>query len=83
MDTCYIDKSNTVEETRLINCMFDWYRRAAIYIAYLYDVDDADTSRYQNSESQLPGRLHQTSQWFERGWILQELLARENVDRGH
>ena len=79
MDTCCIDKSNAVEQARSINSMFDWYRRAAVCIVYLYDVD-ADISRYQYFESQLPGRPHQMSEWFERGWTLQELLAPENVE---
>jgi hypothetical protein len=41
--------------------MFAWYKESAITIVYLADVSDI---------SQL-----KDSQWFKRGWTLQELLA--------
>jgi hypothetical protein len=70
IDSCCIDKSSTVEESRSINSMFEWYRRAAVCIVYLYDVDESAPF-----ESQNPGRIHDKSEWFTRGWTLQELLA--------
>jgi hypothetical protein len=70
IDSCCIDKTNAVEESRSVNSMFEWYRRAAVCIVYLYDVDE--TSLF---ESQSPDRLHEKSEWFTRGWTLQELLA--------
>ncbi|KAI6159792.1 hypothetical protein EDD17DRAFT_1609443 [Pisolithus thermaeus] len=41
--------------------MFAWYRRSALTIVYLSDVPDSGSFR--------------SSEWFERGWTLQELLA--------
>lgn len=39
IDSCCIDKTNAVEESRSINSMFEWYRRAVLCIVYMYDVD--------------------------------------------
>ncbi|KAG1735707.1 uncharacterized protein EDB91DRAFT_1056089, partial [Suillus paluster] len=60
-DTCCIDKSNNAELQESIISMFSWYKESAITIVYLADVSDI---------SQL-----KDSQWFKRGWTLQELLA--------
>ncbi|OJA18660.1 hypothetical protein AZE42_10098 [Rhizopogon vesiculosus] len=60
-DTCCIDKSNNAELQESIISMFSWYRESAITIVYLADV--SDISQLKNS------------QWFKRGWTLQELLA--------
>ena len=79
MDTCCIDKKNAVEETKSINSMFEWYYRATVCYAYLLDVDKSIPSR-QIFESQNPKRHQQKSEWFERGWTLQELLAPQNME---
>jgi ankyrin repeat protein len=69
IDTCCIDKTNSVELQEAINSMFRWYRNAAICYAYLSDVP------FQNhSKAALL-----SSRWFERGWTLQELLAPLNL----
>ena len=64
-DTCCIDKDSTVELARAIASMFSWYRRSALTIVYLADV--ARNGKLSSSE------------WFKRGWTLQELLAPRNV----
>jgi ankyrin repeat domain-containing protein 50 len=64
IDTCCIDKTNAAELSEAINLMFEWYRGADLCLAYLADVEGAsDTYTIQESE------------WFKRGWTLQELLA--------
>lgn len=68
IDTCCIDKTNSVELHEAINSMFKWYRDAAICYVYLADVPPGDEIHNPNS------RFHM-SRWFERGWTLQELLA--------
>ena len=64
IDTCCVDQSSSQEVTEAVNSMFRWYSQAEACLAYLADVKDA-------SEEQA---LRQ-SDWFRRGWTLQELLA--------
>ncbi|KAF2158819.1 hypothetical protein M409DRAFT_71448 [Zasmidium cellare ATCC 36951] len=59
---------NFTEYTEAINSMWNWYRRAAFCIVYL-----ADVKHFEHRSDSLAA-LRQ-SEWFERGWTLQELLA--------
>lgn len=68
IDTCCIDKTNSVELHEAINSMFKWYRDAAICYVYLADVPTGD-------EIHNPDSRFYSSRWFQRGWTLQELLA--------
>ncbi len=61
VDTCCIDQTNMAELSESINSMYRWYQRAEDCYAYLADVQ---------SESDFSN-----SQWFTRGWTLQELIA--------
>jgi hypothetical protein len=78
IDTCCIDKNSSTELSESLNSMFAWYRSATLCIAYLSDVnlnwgDDNPSSgrpRYRNPRS---------SNWFCRGWTLQELIAPKDV----
>lgn len=68
VDTCCINKDSSAELSEAINSMFRWYDESAVCYAYLSDV---------------PGTLGQDdkmealkkSEWFTRGWTLQELIA--------
>ncbi|KIK12028.1 hypothetical protein PISMIDRAFT_689834 [Pisolithus microcarpus 441] len=60
-DTCCIDKHSSAEVQETIGSMFAWYRQSALTIVYLSDVPNMGS--IGNSE------------WFRRGWTLQELLA--------
>ncbi|EJF55749.1 HET-domain-containing protein, partial [Dichomitus squalens LYAD-421 SS1] len=65
-DSCCIDKTSSSELSEAITSMYDWYRYAAVCYAFLHDVrKDPEFWRgdFCNSE------------WFTRGWTLQELLA--------
>ncbi|KAL4077773.1 hypothetical protein J3A83DRAFT_1661527 [Scleroderma citrinum] len=64
-DMCCIDKQSSVEVEKTIESMFSWYRQSALTIVYLSDVSDATPLS--------------SSQWFRRGWTLQELLAPNNI----
>jgi len=64
VDTVCIDKTNNVELSEAINSMFKWYRDSAICFVYLFDVI-AGSSRQHFTQSE----------WFKRGWTLQELIA--------
>jgi hypothetical protein len=68
VDTICIDKSSSAELTEAINSMWNWYLNATICIAYLADV--GRHGRNENTLEDFPG-----SEWFLRGWTLQELLA--------
>jgi hypothetical protein len=77
VDTCCIDKSNSTELAEAINSMFRWYRDATKCYVYLPDVsrppsDSADGSAWEST--------FQKSEWFTRGWTLQELIAPASVD---
>ncbi|KAI6024696.1 hypothetical protein BKA83DRAFT_4251037 [Pisolithus microcarpus] len=64
-DTCCIDKHSSAEVQETIGSMFSWYQQSALTIVYLSDVPDT-------------GSLG-SSEWFRRGWTLQELLAPRTV----
>ncbi|KAF8545565.1 HET-domain-containing protein, partial [Imleria badia] len=61
LDTCCIDKSNSTELGEAINSMYRWYHQSDVCYAYLHDV--RDPSEFIESD------------WFSRGWTLQELIA--------
>ncbi|KAK3616053.1 hypothetical protein LTR56_026217 [Elasticomyces elasticus] len=64
IDTCCINKDSAAELSEAINLMFRWYREAELCLAYLADIKAVeDKTGFQQSE------------WFRRGWTLQELLA--------
>jgi hypothetical protein len=69
IDTCCIDKQNEVELSHALNSMFYWYQQAARCYVYLSDVSSpmGQDSTFESSE------------WFTRGWTLQELVAPESV----
>ena len=69
IDTCYIDKTNSVELNEAINSMFHWYRDAQICYAYLSDFPDKGLTGEEAAAH------FRTSRWFTRGWTLQELLV--------
>ncbi|KAF1972086.1 HET-domain-containing protein [Bimuria novae-zelandiae CBS 107.79] len=65
IDSCCIDKNDAVEHTEAINSMYQWYAESYVCIAYLDDVDAFEDVR--------------NSDWFRRGWTLQELIAPERL----
>jgi hypothetical protein len=62
IDSCCIDQKSSAELTEAINSMYAWYESSAYCMAYLAD----DTGS--------PGSFKR-SQWWTRGWTLQELIA--------
>ena len=64
VDTCCIDKKSSAELTEAINSMYRWYSNAQECIVYLRDVQKWNHARGI-----------QKSEWFTRGWTVQELLA--------
>jgi len=72
-DTCCIVKTSSAELTESINSMFRWYQTAEECYAFLVDVQSQDVSTAQGY------REFSRSEWFTRGWTLQELIAPANV----
>lgn len=63
-DTCCIKKDGPNEVTESINRMYRWYQGSGICIVYLEDV---------------LGKRMMESEWFGRGWTLQELIGPKAV----
>jgi hypothetical protein len=80
VDTCSIDKSNSVELSEAINSMFRWYRNAAKCYVYLSDVSISDTDENDPASRIMWELAFRKSRWFTRGWTLQELIAPESVE---
>ncbi|ETS74971.1 hypothetical protein PFICI_13455 [Pestalotiopsis fici W106-1] len=68
VDSCCIDKSSSAELSEAINSMWHWYLEATECYAFLDDCDLSSTT--VPFEEQL-----RASEWFRRGWTLQELIA--------
>ncbi|KAM7184184.1 hypothetical protein V8F20_012322 [Naviculisporaceae sp. PSN 640] len=78
VDTCCIDKANSVELQEAINSMFRWYRDAARCYVYLADVSVPTLHAAADRSSWAPA--FRRSRWFSRGWTLQELIAPVSVE---
>lgn len=68
IDTCCIDQKSSAELSESINSMFELYSKSARCYAFLRDVPADDDTRAENS-------WFRKSEWFRRGWTLQELIA--------
>ncbi|KIM98488.1 hypothetical protein OIDMADRAFT_181845 [Oidiodendron maius Zn] len=71
IDTCCIDKTNSVELSESINSMYRWYKNATVCYVYLFDVHSKAVANDLSFEK---------SVWFTRGWTLQELIAPPRVE---
>lgn len=78
VDTGCIDKRSSAELTEAINSMYAWYRNAHHCYVHLSDVWSEEDVQV-NELSQTTLDQIKNSQWFTRGWTLQELLAPRDV----
>ena len=69
IDTICINKSSTTELSEAINSMFRYYERSQVCYAYLEDI--------ASNKGAVKNMM--TSEWWQRGWTLQELIAPEEV----
>lgn len=88
IDACCIDKSTESfpELPQAINSMFQWYKEAAICYTFLLDVSEDKEEHQTEIKSTDPAvrrkkiGYFRDSEWFGRGWTLQELLAPERLE---
>ncbi|KAK5112759.1 hypothetical protein LTR62_003857 [Meristemomyces frigidus] len=66
-DTCCINKSDQTEFQEAIDSMFQYYENAKTCYALLSDVPSVDSPNVRQKFLE--------SEWFRRGWTLQEMLA--------
>lgn len=78
IDSCCIDKRSSAELSEAINSMWRWYEDAFICFVYLADVPAADFSTQAAKKRTMSD--FRNSEWFLRGWTLQELLAPTQCD---
>ncbi|CAJ2509471.1 Uu.00g144970.m01.CDS01 [Anthostomella pinea] len=65
LDTVCINKTDPGETSETINSMYRWYKAATVCFVYLYD----------HPHDRGPFSSMTDSDWFTRGWTLQELVA--------
>jgi len=76
VDTCCIDKRSSSELSEAINSMYQWYKNAVCCYAYLGDVSLIPSETpLGSSVNDFENRNLHKSEWFLRGWTLQELIA--------
>ena len=80
VDTCCINKANKAELSLAIQFMFCWYRNAARCYAYLLDVSISQSEADKELKVLAWEADFRRSEWFVRGWTLQELLAPSLVE---
>jgi hypothetical protein len=80
IDSCCIDRANSVELSEAINSMYRWYSRAEKCYALLIDVFASRSGVLSGSRTPQWERDFVDSRWHTRGWCLQELLAPKTVD---
>ncbi|KAK5112056.1 hypothetical protein LTR85_011637 [Meristemomyces frigidus] len=69
VDTCCIDRRSSSELSEAVNSMAAWYAGSQLCVAYLSDVPSQKTI----AEAAVMDYVKE-SEWFSRGWTLQELL---------
>jgi hypothetical protein len=80
VDSCCIRKSNDAELSESLNSMYRWYRRAEKCYVYLSDVYIRKRMRGHENSQDTWEEAFRLSEWFTRGWTLQELLAPRSVE---
>ncbi|KAG1803176.1 uncharacterized protein BJ212DRAFT_1285359 [Suillus subaureus] len=73
---CCIDKTSSSELDESIHSMFCWYRNSHICTALL--LETANLAALQLQERGASGEKA-VNVWFERGWMLQELIAPSQI----
>ncbi|KAI8631383.1 heterokaryon incompatibility protein-domain-containing protein [Xylariaceae sp. FL1651] len=88
-DTCCINRESSEELSEAINAMFKYYENSAECYVYLSDLPPSTqvdqglsahhTSGTEQAIEKARGVSFAESEWFRRGWTLQELIAPRKV----
>ena len=74
VDTCCINKQDRPELSESVNSMYQWYQNARACFVYLRDLPPKEEAHEKERSY-----AFRKSEWFRRGWTLQELLAPPRV----
>jgi hypothetical protein len=80
VDSCCIKKSSDAELSESLNSMFRWYQRAEKCYVYLSDGPTRKRDGRDGNIQDIWEQAFRESNWFTRGWTLQELLAPSLVE---
>lgn len=80
VDSCCIDRSNSVALEDAINSLFYCYRNAAKCYIYLSDISTPDWEETSKKSDCRWQSAFRKSKWFARSWTLQELLAPRSAE---
>jgi hypothetical protein len=80
IDSCCINRDSGAELGEAINSMFRWYHDAVKCYVYLTDVSTSELGQDAGTTKPSYDTAFRKSQWFTRGWTLQELLAPSSVE---
>ncbi|KAK7441747.1 hypothetical protein VKT23_016410 [Stygiomarasmius scandens] len=78
IDTCCIKQGNHHDVAENVTCMYAYYQNAQVCYAYIADFHTPRLHNYGFSSS-ARDLFCWGSNWFQRGWTLQELLAPRTV----
>ncbi len=78
IDTCCFDRYDSRERSDAVNSMFRWYQNATKCYVFLSDIS-IRKARDAQRQSTWEARFR-ASEWFNRAWTLQELIAPESVE---
>lgn len=76
IDTCCIDNGNHNDVALNIKSMYAYYQNAEVCYAFLADVHKVRGNEHPSKSKK---GTFERSEWFKRGWTLQELLAPRHV----
>ncbi|KAK3671709.1 hypothetical protein LTR78_008442 [Recurvomyces mirabilis] len=83
IDTCCIDRRNSAELSEAIDSVYYWYSSATYCYVYLWDIGPTCPELAGRSMSTIQPDHHLElfldSDWFTRGWTLQEMIAPPEV----
>ncbi|KAK7440982.1 hypothetical protein VKT23_016761 [Stygiomarasmius scandens] len=79
VDTCCIMQGNHADVAANITSMYAFYQNAEVCYAYLGDVTGRDHKEMFDRPGPWWRQYREPTEWFRRGWTLQELVAPKTV----